>query len=155
MNMHSLFSGITLSFICLNGFAQTIQSDVPENTIRHFQPSIQWKQNIPGLPKGTEMAVLEGNPKSEGLFTLRLKAPAFMTLPVHSHPTHERVTVLDGKIYVGFGDTFDEAVSTAFSPGDYYVNPPQAFHYVYTKSEGAVVQITGMGPWQVILKDAK
>ena len=96
------------------------------------------------------MAVLEGNPKKEGMFTIRLKTPKNMKLAVHQHPGPERVTILQGDLYVGFGDSFNKEIGTKFSAGSFYVNPKNENHYVYTKDNPAIIQITGMGPWKVI-----
>lgn len=150
--MHKAFTLLTSAILCSQLTAQPLQEVVPENTIRQFNNSIQWKAAPPTLPKGTQIAVLEGNPKTEGLFTIRLKAPVGMKLPVHQHPGPERVTIISGEIYVGFGDNYDEGISTKFTTGDYYVNPPNHDHYVFTKDKEAIVQITGMGPWKVIYK---
>jgi hypothetical protein len=94
------------------------------------------------------MAVLEGDPKGPGLFTLRFRSQSPFKLPPHRHPRHERVTVLEGEIHVAFGETFDESKGQKFSKGDYYVNRSGAAHTVWTR--GPVVgQITGFGPWVV------
>ena len=151
--MNKTFALIASSIVCSQLAAQPFQDSVPENTIRQFNHNIQWKTAPPTLPKGTQIAVLEGNPKNDGLFTIRLKAPKGMKLQVHQHPGPERVTIISGEIYVGFGENYDEAVSTKFTTGDYYVNPPNHDHYVFTKDKEAVVQITGMGPWKVIYKE--
>ena len=102
----------------------------------------------PNMPKGVELAVLEGDPKAEGMFTLRLKAPAGFVLLPHTHPADERVTVLAGSISVGFGVLSERATAKSFGPGSFYVNPAGVAHYVFS-DEGAVVQITGQGPWRV------
>ena len=150
--MHKALTLLTAATLCSHLTAQPLQEIVPENTIRHFNSKIQWQAAPPSLPKGTQFAVLEGNPKNDGIFTIRLKAPVGMKLPVHQHPGPERVTIISGDIYVGFGENFDETVSTKFTTGDYYVNPPGHDHYVFTKDKEAIVQITGMGPWKVIYK---
>jgi quercetin dioxygenase-like cupin family protein len=56
--------------------------------------------DAPGLPHGTQLAVLEGNPRQTGLFTLRLRVTPKFKLPLHTHPNDERVTVIDGSINV-------------------------------------------------------
>lgn len=102
----------------------------------------------PAIPFDCGMAVLEGSPATEGLFTMRLRTTEPWVMPPHSHPRHERVTVLSGNISVGFGPVVDKSAGESFAEGDYYVNPPDAIHYVWT--EGPVeIQITGMGPWEV------
>jgi hypothetical protein len=100
------------------------------------------------IPFACEMAVLEGDPGGAGLFTIRLRSAERWVMPPHSHPRAERVTVLSGRIHVGFGASLDERASEAFTAGDYYVNAPGAVHFVWT--DGPVeIQITGLGPWEV------
>jgi len=100
------------------------------------------------MPKGVEMVVLEGDPKAEGMFTVRLKAPAGFSLPPHTHPTDERVTVLEGSVSVGFGAAADHGAAQNFPAGSFYVNPPDVAHYVFS-DEGCTLQITAQGPWRV------
>lgn len=102
------------------------------------------------MPKGVTIAVLEGDPSQKGVFTLRLKTPPGFSLPPHTHPTDERVTVLEGSVSVGFGTARDESAAKSFGPGSFYVNPPGVPHYVFSE-QGAVLQITGEGPWRVDL----
>lgn len=109
---------------------------------------IRWRPCPPAMPPGCQMAVLEGNPRERQLFTLRVKSDRPFRLPVHIHPAAERVTVLSGKISVGFGDKLDTSKGMTFGVGDYYVNAPGTPHYVWAE-EPVVVQITGIGPWEV------
>ena len=144
--------GMTLVSLFISNMvvANDIQEKVPQDTLRFWSNKIDWKEAGSNLPKGTKIAVLEGNPKKEGMFTIRLKTPKHMKLAVHQHPGPERVTILEGEIYVGFGDTFNKEIGTKFISGSFYVNPGNENHYVFTKDKTAVVQITGMGPWKVI-----
>ena len=48
----------------------------------------------------------------------------------------------------------DKTQARTFKAGGFYVNPPGATHYVFS-DEGAVVQITGMGPWKVDFQSAE
>ncbi|MEO8034168.1 MAG: cupin domain-containing protein [Acidobacteriota bacterium] len=107
-----------------------------------------WAAGPPTLPKGATMAVLEGDPRKEGIFTMRLKMPAGARIGPHWHPRQERVTVLSGEVRVGFGDTFDPAAMTRFTSGAFYVNPPLAHHFVTFPRE-TIIQITGEGPWEL------
>ena len=93
------------------------------------------------------MAVLEGDPKREMLFTVRFKTGSEFEMKPHSHPRNERVTILEGKIGVGFGDEIDRKNVTWFGPGDYYVNAQNTNHFVLAEGP-AVLQITGIGPWK-------
>jgi len=107
-----------------------------------------WVTGPPGLPAGTRVMRLEGDPAQDGMFTIRLRVPAGTRLQPHSHPRDERVTVLAGEVLVGFGDAFDESVMTGFTAGGFYVNPANSHHFIWFKSE-SVVQITGTGPWEL------
>lgn len=104
-----------------------------------------WKDAPPAMPAGTKIAVLEGDTKQPGLFTIRLKMPAGATVAPHTHPRPERVTILSGKVRVGFGNTITKD-GTIFTAGGFYVNPPNEAHYVVVE-EDAVLQLTCEGPW--------
>jgi quercetin dioxygenase-like cupin family protein len=110
--------------------------------------SVVWKDAPPSMPKGTQIAVLEGDTKQTGIFTIRLKLPAGARLAPHTHPRPERVTVLSGKVMVGFGKTFDETRGKAFTAGGFYVNPPNEPHFVWFPEE-TVIQLTCEGPWEL------
>ena len=93
------------------------------------------------------MVVLEGDPKAEMLFTVRFRTGSEFEMKPHWHPRNERVTILEGKVGVGFGDEIDRENVTWFGPNDYYVNAHSAHHFVLADGP-AVLQITGIGPWQ-------
>jgi hypothetical protein len=93
------------------------------------------------------MAVLEGDPKREMLFTVRFRIDGVFEMKPHWHPRNERVTILEGRVGVGFGDEIDRDSVTWFGPGDYYVNAHHAHHFVLADAP-AVLQITGIGPWK-------
>ena len=58
----------------------------PPGTIQVNEKSIVWKDGPPTLPKGTKVAVLEGDPKQPGIFTMRLRIPAGSKVMPHWHP---------------------------------------------------------------------
>lgn len=114
---------------------------------------IAWVPCPPTLPSECEMAVIEGDPKQEMLFTVRFRTGSQFEMRPHWHPRNERVTILEGKIGVGFGDAIDRENVTWFVPGDYYVNAKEAHHFVLADGP-AVLQITGIGPWKAHFLDA-
>jgi len=128
------------------GFAAL--SSLAAEPIRFDQTQIPWKAGPPSLPPGSQVAVLEGDPKGEGLFTMRVKLPAGARLAPHWHPRPERVTVLSGAIGIGYGDHFDQTQLQVFRAGSYYLTPP-AMHHFAASVEETVVQITTMGPWEL------
>jgi len=125
------------------------EAELPEGESQLVQRAegITWVPCPPTLPKPCEMAVLEGDPKKEMLFTVRFRTDATFAMKPHWHPRNERVTILEGKVGVGFGDQIDRARVMWFGPGDYYVNAQGAHHYVLADGP-AVLQITGIGPWK-------
>jgi len=120
----------------------------PPGALQFDAAAVLFRPGPPSMPKGVELAVLEGDPQQPGIFTLRLKCPPGFLLPPHTHPVDERVTVLTGSISVGFGSRVERAAARKFGPGAFYVNPAGAAHFVFS-DDGATVQITGMGPWKV------
>jgi len=118
----------------------------PPEAIQVNTAKIVWKDAAPTLPKATKIAVLEGDPKSPGMFTIRLKVPAGSKVMPHWHPRPERVTILSGKVAVGFGDKWDDKDLRGFTAGDFYINPAESHHYV-AFPRTSVIQITGEGPW--------
>lgn len=110
--------------------------------------TIVWKDGPPTLPAGSKIAVLEGDPRAEGIFTMRVRVPAGASLAPHWHPRDERVTILSGAVQLGFGSTTDKANTKRYGAGSFYVNPPRTMHYLYFP-EDTVMQMTGVGPWEI------
>jgi len=104
-----------------------------------------WKDAPPTMPAGSKIAVLEGDTKQPGLFTVRLRLPAGAVIAPHTHPRPERVTVLSGRLRVGFGKSVTKD-GTTFTAGGFYVNPPNEPHFVVVEEE-TVLQLTCEGPW--------
>ena len=132
--------------------AQTLEAELPDGVdqIVHKNDGIEWGPCPPGplAGEGCRMAVLEGNPRGEQLFTFRIQITEPFVLPPHTHPRNERVTVIDGALYVGFGTAVDKEASTRFEAGDFYVNRAGAAHFVWS-NEPTTVQLTGIGPWEI------
>lgn len=139
---------ITLLAIALLGQPAPAPPPPAAPPIQVDAAGVVWSEAPAAMPQGTKMAVLEGDPKQQGIFTIRLQAPAGFLLGAHTHPAAERVTVLEGSIAVGFGATVDKSKGRAFKAGSFYVNPPGQPHFVWS-DQGCIVQITGVGPWQV------
>lgn len=120
-----------------------------EGIVQHAVPAdeIAWKACPPHLPSGCEVAVLEGNPQGAGMFTVRFRLTDDFVMPAHTHPKDERVTVLKGRMAVGFGVGSTRADAREFGTGDYYVNARGAVHTVWADTSSEI-QITGIGPWE-------
>jgi hypothetical protein len=98
------------------------------------------------------MAVLEGDPKREGIFTIRLKFPSNYRIKPHWHPAVERATIISGTLYFGHGEKVEKVVagkSYDAETGSFSLMPERKVHYAWTGPSGAVIQVTGVGPWTV------
>lgn len=109
---------------------------------------LKWVDAPASLPKGAQMAVLEGSPAEEGIFTIRLRMPANYRISPHWHPAFEHVTVIEGSFWMGLGEKFDEAALHEIAAGGFAVMPPGTRHYAATKG-ATTIQLHGFGPWQL------
>ena len=116
--------------------------------------AVEWGPAPPSLPPGAEAAVLLGSPAKEGPFVLRLKFPAGFTVPPHRHSKDELLTVIAGKFAVASGETLDRGVLKALPQASFIHLPAGMPHYAWT-GEGAIVQINGMGPFDVTYVDPR
>jgi quercetin dioxygenase-like cupin family protein len=103
---------------------------------------------VPSLPKGAQIAVIEGPMNQAVPFTVRLKFPNNYVIPPHTHPAVERVTVLSGTFHMGMGGKFDAAALHPVRTGDMMIMHPGTPHFARAEGE-VVVQLHGTGPWGV------
>lgn len=121
-------------------------SSTQETPILISPDDVKWGEAPPALPPGSKMAVIFGDPKLAGPFTLRAKLPANYKVAPHFHPDTETVTVLSGTFHVSMGDTFDASKTKAMGAGSFVALPGKSPHFVYTKDE-TVIQVSAVGPW--------
>lgn len=108
---------------------------------------LKWS-DVPSLPAGAKIAVIEG-PMNEAVpFTVRLKFPADYRIPPHFHPATERVTVLSGTFHMGQGEQFDRNKAQALTAGGIAIMQPKTPHFAWTGGE-TIVQLHGTGPWGI------
>lgn len=112
--------------------------------VRVTPEQVEFK-DMPGF-EGVKFAVIEGDPKKEGIYVVRVKfSPGRMTRP-HWHPEDRHAVVLKGTWYTGTGDTFDPAKTVALKAGSYMKHPAKAHHFDGAKDEEVILQIVGYGP---------
>jgi hypothetical protein len=109
---------------------------------------MEWGPAPEGLPEGALLAVLSGDPNKPGLFTIRLRFPSGYKIMPHRHPTDEHVTVIQGEFAIGMGDKYRDKKMSSLARGGYAVARATMNHFAFTK-DGAIVQITSMGPFQI------
>ncbi len=109
---------------------------------------LQWGPAPPGLPAGSQVALLAGNPGASGRYTVRMKAPDGYKIPAHWHPTGENLTVISGTALLSSGEKLDEASAVSLSTGAYAAMPPRMKHALWCKGE-TEIQISGDGPFAI------
>lgn len=140
---------VLMLFLSGCGQSRVGEFNFPEGALQHvvLSEEVAWRPCPQNLPSGCEIAVLEGNPQTPDLFTVRFRLTDEFVMPPHTHPKDERVTVLKGHMSVAFGMDESREDAKQFGPGDYYVNARGAVHTVWA-DESSVIQITGIGPWE-------
>jgi quercetin dioxygenase-like cupin family protein len=104
---------------------------------------LQWK---PGDVPGLESASVIGNMFKPGPYVAMVKFPANFTVRPHSHPEARQYTIISGTWYIGWGSTLDESKLKALPPGSFYTEPANVPHFVVTKGEPVIIQVSGTGP---------
>jgi quercetin dioxygenase-like cupin family protein len=108
---------------------------------------LKWA-DVPSLPAGAKITVIEGPMNEAKPFTMRLRLPADYQIPAHFHSGIEHVTVITGTFNMGTGDKLDTKATRALGPGSVAIMQPGTRHFGWTKEE-TIVQVHGVGPWTV------
>ena len=135
---------VTLALACLGAPVAWAQS----GTHMMVAPGdLKWT-DVPSLPAGAKLAVIEG-PLNEAVpVTFRLKFPANYQIPAHWHPAIEHVTVISGTFNMGTGDKLDKSKTMALSAGGVAIMQIKTNHFAWTNEE-TIVQVHGVGPWAI------
>ncbi len=137
------------TFCCLLMLSTVaLADDHGKGVVLNPPAEIVWKPGPPSLPKGAQIAILEGDPNKEGPFVFRVKAPDGYRIPPHTHPKTERVTVIAGTFHIGMGEKFDAGAAKPMPAGTYGYWESGMKHFVWVKGE-TIVQFHGMGPWSI------
>jgi hypothetical protein len=125
--------------------------DVPKEAVLLTPDKFQYKPN-PKIP-GLERAAMIGSDTAPGPYLYRTKFPPNFKLEAHGHPDERRYTIVSGTWYIGWGKKFDESKLIALPAGSFYTEPANIPHFVATKGDGAVIEISGTGPSKQIWVD--
>jgi quercetin dioxygenase-like cupin family protein len=117
-------------------------------------PALTWGPAPAVFAPGAKMAVLQGDPGSTGLFTVRLEMPDGYRIAPHFHPTDESVTVISGTFLVGMGDSIDVAKALVLPAGG-FVTPGANMHHWAVARGRTIVQVHAMGPFALTYVNAK
>lgn len=123
----------------------TAQAEEP--TVIGSLTGVKWIAAPPaaGLPKGTEVVTLFGDPAKDGQYANRVRFPSGAIIPPHTHPNDENVTVLSGTLHVGLGDKVDRSKATAVTAGGFIRLPKGTPHYAWATGT-TIIQGNNIGP---------
>ncbi|MFN2456732.1 MAG: cupin domain-containing protein [Chitinophagaceae bacterium] len=143
----TLFIGLVLFASPIKLFAQNHENMAAKHIMINAA-KLKWQQGPASLPKGAQIAILEGDMSKPEAFTVRLMLPANYKVRPHWHPAIEHVTVIQGAFYMGTGEQFKESAARKLSVGDFATMPVRNVHYAFTKGK-TIVQLHGVGPWGI------
>lgn len=118
--------------------------------------ALKWGPAPAVFPHGAKMAVVSGDPTKSGPFTVDLSFPAGYRIPPHWHPTDEHVTVKQGTLLLGMGDTLSAATMkkmTVLKKGQSADAKANMHHYAAARSH-AVVEVSAQGPFAMTYVNA-
>jgi quercetin dioxygenase-like cupin family protein len=124
-----------------------LAANAEEPTVIGSTASIKWVAAPPaaGLPAGTQVSVLFGDPSKADQYANRVKFPAGAKIAPHTHPNDENVTVLSGTLKVGLGDKFDAAKMQTIGAGGFVRLPKGTPHYAVA-TQTTIIQSNNLGP---------
>lgn len=108
--------------------AQTSQSAL---VISAHDKALTWGPCPDFIPKGCEIAVLQGDPAKENV-DIFFKVPGDFTIPYHKHSSQERMILVSGELEV----SYDKHKTALIKKGNFAYGPAQLPHKAYCK-EGA------------------
>jgi quercetin dioxygenase-like cupin family protein len=140
-------AALAVAGILCAGFLVAVEAQSSQHVIRNVKEA-QWGPAPPMLPAGAQIAVLAGNPMSNGAYAIRLKFPANYAIPAHSHPTDENVVVVSGALTFGMGDKLAKDISSnkTLTPGGFALMPAGMNHFAFTKAQETTIILYGQGP---------
>jgi quercetin dioxygenase-like cupin family protein len=114
-------------------------------TVAYVTPdSLHWIAGT-GASKGSSTAVLTGNPDKSGFAAIRVKMPNGYTNQPHYHATNEYITVIQGTLLFGTGDTIDKSKARVLPAGSFIEVPAGVHHWSMARGT-TIEQASGQGP---------
>lgn len=127
-------------------FTLVAAAPAQQGTSQNAGPGVKWGPAPAVFPAGAQMAVMQGDPSGNGLFTVRLRLPNGYRIAPHTHPTDEHVTVISGNFKVGMGTTVDAKSMMTLHAGGFVTAPANQAHYAAAQGL-TIVQVHAMGPF--------
>jgi hypothetical protein len=123
------------------GFARGGAELNPKAITIQLPAEIKWNKG-----RGSESAVLVGDPSKPGLYVVLQKWLAHNNSRPHFHPNDRYITVISGTWWVATGPKYDFDSAKPVPAGSFVTHVGKEIHYDGAKDEDCVLQIVGMGP---------
>jgi quercetin dioxygenase-like cupin family protein len=111
---------------------------VPGNGVWYRVPTI--------LPQGAQVTFVSGNPYLAEACTVDFRMPDKYTLPPHTNPAREHVTIMSGTLRVGLGRRIDRKKSLVLAAGDTASTPAGVPHWSIAEGEVDIIVTWDSGP---------
>ena len=132
------------------GISTSLHADEVTDTVMHAAKDIHYKP-LGADPKGPSGVVLFGDPTKAGPYVMRVKYPANMTVPPHTHGYEVKVVaLLEGEIYLGYSSTVDMSKATKLEVGSIWTEPKGIPHFGKMGPNGATLEVHGVGPSSMV-----
>lgn len=122
--------GIAVAAWLVGGSLAASAAFAQSETLKEMPPTwtpgdtkLKWGACPEGLPKGCQLAVLNGDPAKPGSDVF-LKLPAKSKVASHKHTSAERIVVVEGDMSL----TYDGMKPATFKRGTYHYGPAGAVH---------------------------
>jgi quercetin dioxygenase-like cupin family protein len=140
---------LTLLLLSMCGYAYAGDSAL---VISHKDKVLEWGPCPEFIPKGCEIAVLQGEPTKNNL-DIFFKVPGDFEIPHHLHTSQERMILVSGTLDVNYDNHEKATIKT----GEYAYGPAKLPHSAYChKGEACVLYIGFVGPLDAMpIKKAK
>ena len=122
--------------------SSTLYAEEKALVISHKDKSLEWGSCPAFIPKGCEIAVLQGDPAKNNL-DIFFKVPSDFKIPYHNHTSQERMVLVSGTLDV----TYDNQQKATIKTGDYAFGPAKLPHSAYChKGDDCVLYIGFVAP---------
>ncbi|HEY7772574.1 MAG TPA: cupin domain-containing protein [Marinagarivorans sp.] len=115
-------------------------------SVRLEPKELDWR----GLQEGVQYAPISGNEHKGDMYVYRVTFPKGHKSQPHFHTDQRVITILQGSLYVGYGDVYDESKLKRLPEGSVFTEPKNTSHFVWAKDERVLMQVTGSGGSQII-----
>lgn len=140
--MRTISSAPIMLFI-LALLPQTLHAQTSSEVVAIEPGQVEWQEN----EEGFDMAVLYGDPSTEGHYVIRFKLPPDWAGRPHTHGGAEIVSVHSGTMYFAYGEDLSREAAKPMGPGSFIVLPAGTKMRPFTGGEETIVEVQGQGPF--------